>query len=721
MKTLSRRLLIIGIIISFVCGSNIIYAAPAPATQKTTVSDKKKQETQKAKEKKQKEAQKAKAQKQREAEKAKAQKQKEADKKKKQQERLRQQQDAQRAKEQAARQQQNERKQAERAEAEAAKTAQLEAQKQAYLREQARLNDTTPRKEPISLFNLAAKLGYAAIMDKQNFGIPAISNPNKLNSDNPYNSLTGGAGAGFAATYELQYGAFRFETGLDFTFLNSSSNYGFILNREEQNHNAIYSYITSDLRETRNIGHIGIPVMFGAQFSRYYFMLGAKVGYGVFGNYKQKGLYEITVNDPALFEPYGLGIIDIPTQQQPKLSFKQPSLSLCAEIGLDLDEWLQASPARKQKRVKPGERLPFGRENIHYKVSAFAEYGILNTNNPSGSMPLLFDNSNAYLPTASASVLNLEGTKANNLFVGVKFAVQFEVPGKSVRPTPPPPSTVLINIVDADTKDALPYSIVKIHDTNTGKVALKSKGVKNGRQKQRVMVGTYEIEVSANDYNTTSEFFEIQEVGSLLPLTINMKHKPILRLRITDIETGEPLSVSAVIRQQGSTSTRYTLSTDSISGTGRLVVEDDAYTLHIEPIGYEVYDQNLSSLSEEIHVQLHPVKKGDVFVVQNLFFATNKTRILKTSEDALNALYQYLDSNKNLNVRIIGHTDNIGSDAANQRLSEGRADAVRDDLIKRGIAPERLQTEGRGESQPIDTNDTEEGRQNNRRVEIEIL
>ena len=81
----------------------------------------------------------------------------------------------------------------------------------------------------------------------------------------------------------------------------------------------------------------------------------------------------------------------------------------------------------------------------------------------------------------------------------------------------------------------------------------------------------------------------------------------------------------------------------------------------------------------------------------------------------------YLERNPEVRIRIIGHTDNIGKDAANQKLSEGRAKAVRDDLIERGVAPERIQSEGRGESQPIDTNDTEEGRQNNRRVEIEIL
>ncbi|MBQ3999345.1 MAG: OmpA family protein [Paludibacteraceae bacterium] len=115
-----------------------------------------------------------------------------------------------------------------------------------------------------------------------------------------------------------------------------------------------------------------------------------------------------------------------------------------------------------------------------------------------------------------------------------------------------------------------------------------------------------------------------------------------------------------------------------------------------------------------------PIKKGEVFIVKNLHFATNKTRILSRSEQALNDLYMYLARNPQVRVKIVGHTDNVGKDEANQKLSDGRANAVMNELIERGISADRLQAEGRGETQPIDTNDTEEGRQNNRRVEIEI-
>ncbi|KOR27519.1 hypothetical protein TI05_18820, partial [Achromatium sp. WMS3] len=69
-------------------------------------------------------------------------------------------------------------------------------------------------------------------------------------------------------------------------------------------------------------------------------------------------------------------------------------------------------------------------------------------------------------------------------------------------------------------------------------------------------------------------------------------------------------------------------------------------------------------------------------------------------------------------VFIVGHTDNKGSKASNQKLSENRAIAVRDYFENQGIAKSRMHTEGRGEDEPITSNDTPEGRQANRRVEI---
>jgi len=87
----------------------------------------------------------------------------------------------------------------------------------------------------------------------------------------------------------------------------------------------------------------------------------------------------------------------------------------------------------------------------------------------------------------------------------------------------------------------------------------------------------------------------------------------------------------------------------------------------------------------------------------------------------LNILYELLEENSDVRISIHGHTDNVGSDEANMQLSEDRAKAVYQYLIDKEIKPERLEYQGFGETEPIESNDTAEGRRLNRRTEFVIL
>jgi len=112
---------------------------------------------------------------------------------------------------------------------------------------------------------------------------------------------------------------------------------------------------------------------------------------------------------------------------------------------------------------------------------------------------------------------------------------------------------------------------------------------------------------------------------------------------------------------------------------------------------------------------------GSTFVLKDIFFEFDKSTILQQSFFELMRLITLLNTYPDMQIEVGGHTDSKGSDSYNQRLSECRAKAVADYLISKGISERRLQYRGYGKSKPIDTNETEEGRARNRRVEFKIM
>lgn len=112
---------------------------------------------------------------------------------------------------------------------------------------------------------------------------------------------------------------------------------------------------------------------------------------------------------------------------------------------------------------------------------------------------------------------------------------------------------------------------------------------------------------------------------------------------------------------------------------------------------------------------------GSTFVLKDIFFEFDKSILLQQSYFELLKLRILLEKHPKMCLEIRGHTDNKGSASYNQRLSENRAKAVADYLISKGISEKRIQYHGYGKSMPVDDNDTEEGRANNRRVEFKIL
>ncbi len=115
------------------------------------------------------------------------------------------------------------------------------------------------------------------------------------------------------------------------------------------------------------------------------------------------------------------------------------------------------------------------------------------------------------------------------------------------------------------------------------------------------------------------------------------------------------------------------------------------------------------------------IANGVDIPLNNLFFAYGKAEIAPESYPELDRMIEYMNEYPSMVVEIRGHTDNIGSLDANQKLSQDRADAVKKYLINKKIGLARVNSKGFGESKPIASNDTDEGRGKNRRVEFSII
>jgi len=110
-----------------------------------------------------------------------------------------------------------------------------------------------------------------------------------------------------------------------------------------------------------------------------------------------------------------------------------------------------------------------------------------------------------------------------------------------------------------------------------------------------------------------------------------------------------------------------------------------------------------------------------IYTLKDVHFDTNKATLKSSSFQSLDELAEFMKHKTTLKIELAGHTDSDGEEAMNLDLSQRRAETVRNYLTKKGVAPNRLTAKGYGETQPIETNSTPEGKSLNRRTEVRIL
>ncbi len=239
----------------------------------------------------------------------------------------------------------------------------------------------------------------------------------------------------------------------------------------------------------------------------------------------------------------------------------------------------------------------------------------------------------------------------------------------------------------------------------------------------------------SDDYLMAREASNIPGSGLLntetLPVTNALK---IYRGVATDPETGLPVAGEVTITDNATGKVLYRLKTDPKTGKFAITVPADRdLGISVKAEGYVFHSDNLNaaldSLGEEKalplgienKVQMQKIGEGSAITLKNIFFDLNKAELRAASMIELENVLELMNANPGMTVEVSGHTDNTGNRAYNERLSTGRAKAVASYLIAKGIDSKRVTAVGYAFDKPVASNDTEEGRQKNRRTEFKIL
>ena len=289
--------------------------------------------------------------------------------------------------------------------------------------------------------------------------------------------------------------------------------------------------------------------------------------------------------------------------------------------------------------------------------------------------------------------------------------------------------TVDGKVVDAITKQPIATKITS-KSNNIKEKAINTVVDANGLFSMIYRVGSkYEISTTVmNDYfpykgsmdmSVAKETDNIEKNIELIPKKIpyqfqllDKETKAILKdpkVKVMDIETKQLLEVKVE------------------KDIATVIVEiGKAYKFAANALGYTFFSRSFKPDTAEVFkdrlkkVPLAVLKKDAVVQLQDITFETGKANLKSESNEELDRLVSLLEGNQTIKVEISAHTDDVGNDDSNLKLSEKRAKTVVDYLITKGIKGDRMTAKGYGETQPLVSNDTDENKAKNRRVQFKI-
>ncbi|MCL2329585.1 MAG: OmpA family protein [Bacteroidetes bacterium] len=510
-------------------------------------------------------------------------------------------------------------------------------------------------------------------------------------------SVIGGGGVGIGGGYQLRKGAFLFKTGVEFEFINSATNVtgldGQVLILDTEGDEGMFHYQFHKFRDKQNYGIVNLPILFGAQFPAFgtnlYFLAGGKVGAAVLGTYgssgsmKTWGVYHrfIGENNDGVF-------INMPNHYfHEKHKFRGNSGSsdlgfsgilnamASLEVGIELNPYIftkakqetekqvDRAAARGARGARP--QPEFKREEPRVRVALFADYGLMNINNN---------------PLKGGDIL--------------------------IRPS-----------VGQEHQWFAPNGVIK-KNLPTENLLATTNAFQNGKPKS---VNPFIIGIKG------TILFDVTKPPVIIPPKPPKPPPPpppppifYITGKIINVETGAVVTTASVDMFNDKDAKVFSAKPQTGVFNTRLD-RKGTYKVNVTAPSFYDFTGTFSNVGDTMMIYIQPYRAGDYFILKNIYFAHDRTELIETSNIALDSTAMFMNANPGMKFKVVGHTDGDGTDAYNINLSNGRARAVMNALISRGIDPARLTYEGRGKREPIcPANDTPECKAQNRRVEIEI-
>ena len=284
---------------------------------------------------------------------------------------------------------------------------------------------------------------------------------------------------------------------------------------------------------------------------------------------------------------------------------------------------------------------------------------------------------------------------------------------------------------DADVAERVPLAVA---DAERAARRARDSEISGAERTHRIAIAEKRIEIArAQSYRVEAEQAAEQVDETITTLRLNASRLEVAQARaeaeqarMTSMATEEEIqrtrqqALSAAERAEQAAE-RERMAREEAEAARRLS-EAQATEIALARREADLASEAAASLRRRLELMaLRETDRGMVITLGDVLFATGETTLAEDAQSNLNDVVELLQTEPGKQVRIEGHTDSTGNEAVNLRISQQRADAVKERLVSLGIASGRIESVGMGEDFPIASNDTSDGRSQNRRVDVILL